>query len=144
MNCLANKSDLSPRQTTLLELMQEINFGRIEGLHVRRGEPVLSAGEKVFYDLKIGGDNAQRPELATTDFALRRGVVEFFDHLTRLQDGVLELVEVKHGLPFRLVVERNTATARRRSCGWHTCCTHLPARHRSISSERRINGNTEL
>jgi hypothetical protein len=112
MNCLANKSDLSPRQTTLLELMQEINFGRIEGLHVRRGEPVLSAGEKVFYDLKIGGDNAQRPELATTDFALRRGVVEFFDHLTRLQDGVLELVEVKHGLPFRLVVERNTATAR--------------------------------
>jgi hypothetical protein len=106
------KSGLSTHQKRFVELMQEINFGRIEGLRVRCGEPVLDGETKVFYDLKIGGENTPRPELAAKDFELRRGVVEFFEHLARLQHGVLELVEIKHGLPFRLVIERTPVTAR--------------------------------
>ena len=35
------KQSLSPARRRLVELMQEVNFGRIEGLHVRDGEPIL-------------------------------------------------------------------------------------------------------
>ncbi|HRV31532.1 MAG TPA: hypothetical protein P5169_07450 [Kiritimatiellia bacterium] len=33
------KSSLTPPQARLVELMQRLNFGRIEDLHVRNGEP---------------------------------------------------------------------------------------------------------
>jgi hypothetical protein len=36
---------------------------------------------------------------------LKTQVAEFFDHLTRLGDGSVETIEVKHGLPFKLVIE---------------------------------------
>lgn len=41
MSEVTTKASLTPARRRLLELMQEINFGRIEGLAVRGGEPVL-------------------------------------------------------------------------------------------------------
>ncbi len=41
MNDLATKSSLTSPQRQLVELMQRLNFGRIENLHIRNGIPAL-------------------------------------------------------------------------------------------------------
>ncbi|MFL5240596.1 MAG: hypothetical protein ACJ8FY_00685 [Gemmataceae bacterium] len=99
-----SKHDLSARRACLLELMQSINFGRIEGLAVLDGEPVLDPPPRVIREVKFGGDNGPRPEIDAGNFLLKTQVVELFQHLDRLNDGNIESLEIKHGLPFRMLV----------------------------------------
>ena len=47
-----------------------------------------------------------RPTGDDGDFALKSSVIELFDHLSRIGDGTLESIEVKYGMPFKLVVEQ--------------------------------------
>ncbi|HCF06303.1 MAG TPA: hypothetical protein DEU72_08760 [Desulfomicrobiaceae bacterium] len=105
MSEVTTKASLTPARRRLLELMQEINFGRIEGLAVRGGEPVLDPPPRVVREIKFGGENGPRRELGSDDFALKAQAVEFFTHLSRLGDGTVEILEIKHGLPFRMSVE---------------------------------------
>jgi hypothetical protein len=100
------KSGLSVGQRRLLEMMQQLNFGRIENLVVRAGEPTFEPPPKIVQEIKIGGENGPRPELARDNFALKNQIGELFEHLDRIGHGIVALIEVKHGLPFRLVVEQ--------------------------------------
>jgi hypothetical protein len=98
------KSDLTHSRRRLVELMQSINFGRIEGLPIRGGEPVLDASPRVVREIKIGGENGPRSERAADNFLLKVQVIELLEHLTSLRNGTIEVLEIKHGLPFRLLV----------------------------------------
>ena len=98
------KAALPAARQRLLELMQTMNFGRIEDLAVRGGNPVFDPPPRVIRELKIGGDNGPRPERDASDFLLKDQVVELFFHLDRLGDGTVAIIEVKHGLPFRLLL----------------------------------------
>jgi hypothetical protein len=51
-------------------------------------------------------DNGPRPELEKDDFLLRTPIIELFEHLNRLGDGRIAVIEVRYGLPFRLTVEQ--------------------------------------
>ena len=104
MGNVMSKADLPPAGARLVELMQGINFGRIEGLAVRNGAPVLDPPPRVVREMKFGGENRSRPEAAIEDFRLKSQVVEFFDQFSRLGDGIVESLEIKHGLPFRMTV----------------------------------------
>ncbi len=106
MRGISTKAALSASRKRLLETMQRLNFGRIEGLEIRKGEPVFEPAPRIIQDIKIGGENGPRPELTIEDFALKGGVIELFDHLSRIGDGTLESIEVKYGMPFKLVVEQ--------------------------------------
>jgi len=99
------KSSLSESQVHLLELMQRVNFGRIEGLPVRRGEPVMDPPPRIVREIKFGGENGPRPEIAKADFELKAKVQDLFAHLEAIGDGVVRCIEIKHGLPFRMTVE---------------------------------------
>lgn len=103
------KSTLSEPRKKLIDLMQRLKFGRIERLVVRDGEPVLDPAPRIVRDIKIGGEKGSRPEPGNPDFALRAQEVEMLEHLSRLQDGTLDVVEVKHGLPFKLVIEQSAS-----------------------------------
>ena len=105
MNSVTTKSSLSAPRRRLLEVMQRLNFGRIAGLKIRNGEPVFQPAPRIIQDIKIGGENGPRPELTIEDFALKSAVVELFDHLSQIGDGTVESIEVKYGMPFKLVVE---------------------------------------
>jgi len=98
-------ASLSPARKRLVELMQGINFGRIEGLSVRRGEPVMDPPPRVVRKIKFGGENGSRPESAKADFALKAKVRDLFAQLEALGDGVIPCIEVQRGLPFRMTVE---------------------------------------
>jgi hypothetical protein len=102
---LVTKAFSSRPRIRLIELMQRINFGRVEDLHILGGEPQFDPPPRVLRDIKIGGDNDPRPELGMREFALRREVIEFFTHLENLGDGIVRYVEVQRGLPFKVRVE---------------------------------------
>lgn len=98
------KRSLSPPKQALLAEMQRINFGRIEGLLIRDGEPVVDPRPVIIREHKFAGENGPRPELATDDFLLKQQVVELFAFFDELGDGVIDVLEIKHGLPFRMIV----------------------------------------
>ena len=99
------KLSLTPPQRKLLTEMQRINYGRIEGLSVRCGEPVLDPPPRVVREIKFGGDNGPRPEVAKADFALKAQVCDLFVQLEALGNGVIPCIEIQRGLPFRMTVE---------------------------------------
>ena len=99
------KSSLSHARVRLIELMQRINYGSIEGLPVRRGEPVMDPPPRIFREIKFSGENGPRPESAKADFALKVQVRELFAQLEALGDGVIPCIEIQRGLPFRMTVE---------------------------------------
>lgn len=98
------KKYLPVARARLLELMQRINFGRIERMDVADGLPVLSSIGKAVSTLKLKGENGPRPELSAADFLLKQEIVELFNFFDELQDGVIDLIEIKHGLPFLIEV----------------------------------------
>ena len=101
----AAKSDLTPARPGLVEVMQRTNYGSIEGLPVRRGEPVMNPRPRVIREYRFARENGPRPEIAKTDFALKAEVIDLFAQLEAVGDGVIERIEVQHGLPFRMTFE---------------------------------------
>src|SRR5262245_55603594 len=106
MNGPTTKSSLSDPQHRLIELMQSLNFGRIEGLRVHSGQPVFEPAPRVIQKLKMGGENGPRPEVGLQDFWLKRQTVEMLRAITELGDGEVSVIEVKHGLPYAVEIER--------------------------------------
>jgi hypothetical protein len=74
----------------------------LEGLVIVSGEPVVQPPPKVVREVKFGGDNGPRSERFAEDFLLKAQAVELFGFLDHFQNGVVDVLEVKHGLPFRL------------------------------------------
>ena len=103
------KGALSEPRKRLVELMQDINFGRLEGVRVCDAEPVLDPQPGIVREIKFGGDNGPRPELVADDFVLKSQVVEMFEHLDRVRDCHIETLEIKHGLPFRMFIRKAAA-----------------------------------
>ncbi len=85
--------------------MQRVNYGRIEMLSIRCGEPVLDPPPRVVREIKFGGDNGPRPQVAKADFALKAQVRDLFAQLEVLGDGVIPCIEIQRGLPFRMTME---------------------------------------
>lgn len=99
------KSHVSPARRRLIESMQELNFGQIERLHLRDGEPVFDPPPRVVQEIKFASENGPRREADADDFALKAQVVELFAHCDKVRDGIIESLVVKHGLPFLMSVE---------------------------------------
>ena len=107
---MTTKASLSTQQRRLIELMQRINFGRIEGLEVCDGAPVFDPPPIVVRDVKFSGENGARYELEATDFFLKKEVIKFFAQLTHMRNGTVEMLEIKHGLPFLLRIRETVRT----------------------------------
>jgi len=93
-------TSLSPARRKLLRLMQQLNFGRIEQLTIRRGEPVLEPMPRIVVEYKFAGENGPRPEAARSDFALKNQHLDLFRLFDRLQDQEFAMLRVLHGAPF--------------------------------------------
>ncbi len=107
--CVPTKSSLSEPRAELIGLMQRINFGCIEDLIVRQGEPVMDPMPRVIHQIKFQGENGPRPESVKADFALKAQVIDLFARLESIGDGVIRSLEIQRGLPFRMTVEEVNA-----------------------------------
>ena len=66
------KAALAPARRRLVELMQEVNYGRIEQLEVREREPVLEPPPRVVRQIVFGKDNAPHTARKQDGFALKK------------------------------------------------------------------------
>ncbi|MBK8482311.1 MAG: hypothetical protein IPL40_14300 [Proteobacteria bacterium] len=104
MSPTRTKRALSPARQQLVVLMQEVNFGRIEGLPVIEGEPVLEPPPRVLRDFLLGKTNAPHAARSRDDFALKEQVIELFDLFDRERSVTVESLVVQNGLPVRMTV----------------------------------------
>lgn len=102
-------ASLTDPRKHLVREMQRINFGRIESLRYSDSEPELDPMPPRVREHKFSGENGPRPEFATDDFLLKQQVVELFAFFDQMRNGVIEVLEIKHGLPFRMDVREVSA-----------------------------------
>ena len=100
-----NLQSLSAPRRRLVRMLQRLNFGTIEGLVVRSGEPSFSPAPRMVRSWKFGSGESGRQEHNLTAFVLKEPVSELLDALETIGDGVILCLEVRHGLPFRMLVE---------------------------------------
>ena len=113
MAALDRLTQLSAARQALVRLFQSVNFGQIIGLAIRNGDPMFHPEPTVLLDLKLDADDVERPEAGLTDFTLRDEVRRLLAHLDRLQNGTVERIEVRSGVPRRVIIERRLTEAPR-------------------------------
>ncbi len=101
------KTALTDNQVRLVELMQRINFGQIENLALFNGQPIFKPQPRITYKKKIGGDNNPRREIGLKDFALRKEVMEMFEHFKQLGVGMVRRIVIQYGLPRCIDIEED-------------------------------------
>jgi hypothetical protein len=111
-------SDLSPARQALVRLCQTINRGSIEGLEVRESEPAFDPFPVMLKDVQLDKDDAPRPELGLADFVLSSEVLRLLGLLDEMRCGTIRLIEVRAGIPRRILVEsQEYGAAERRKTG---------------------------
>jgi len=104
MAAVMTKAALSPARKRLVELMQKVNFGRIEGLQVRDGEPVFDPPPTVLQLFLFGKDNGPNASRGSEGFALKRRVTELFEVFDRERSFSVQQLMIDNGLPVRMTV----------------------------------------
>jgi hypothetical protein len=89
----------------LVDLMQRIGFGRIERLRVMDGAPTFKPMPRIVREVKLGAERTGHAVARSADFTLKQAVVDLLAELQAIDDGVVALIEIRHGLPCRLVLE---------------------------------------
>ncbi len=108
-DCPSRLRELSPARRDCVLLIQSIHFGSIEGLVLRNGEPILDPEPKTVYEIKLGADTATRSELTAGNFLLKAQVVELLQYFDRIDTGTVPVIEIRHGLPFRVLLHKAVA-----------------------------------
>jgi hypothetical protein len=99
---MRRSGDLSAQQCSLLEIMREHQYGRVENMSIQAGQPVLDQNFKVVRVACLGGESGGTKPPAGDEFELKRAVCDLFDELARLGHGTVVRLEFKRGLPCRL------------------------------------------
>ena len=103
------KYELTQQRQKLLNIMQEINFGGIEQLEIRNGQPVMERYHRIIKDIKFGGDNGMRVERSMGEYALKKQHHDLFDQLDCLRNAVICQLVIQNGLPIKMSVEEIVA-----------------------------------
>jgi hypothetical protein len=97
--------DLSAERQALVRCCQCTDFGQIVGLAVCQGQPAFTDQTQVILDIKLDSDPVARPERDLDDFALCAEIVRLCSRLDNIRDGVIDQIEVRAGIPRRIVIK---------------------------------------
>jgi hypothetical protein len=106
-------SQLSGPRCALVRLLQTINFGYIQDLDIRGGEPVLAPAPTVVIEVRLDAGVSERPESMLADYDLRSEIVRLMDQLDVVRDGWVHRIDVRFGIPRRVLIERARQEVRR-------------------------------
>ena len=99
------KSTLNPVQRETVDIIQSLGFGSIEHLCICSGLPCYQPEPRVIQSIKLDGETERQIDRNCVDLDLKKEFEGLFDQLNQLGDCLVD-IEVRHGLPVRLVVER--------------------------------------
>ncbi len=98
------KLSLSPARKRLVELMQEINYGRIENLQIRGGEPVFNPPPTVLRHYLFGKENRPNAYRTIDNFSLKKKLAELFEIFDQERSLSIQELIIDNGLPIRMTV----------------------------------------
>jgi hypothetical protein len=101
-------SQLSVPRQALVRLCQATNYGQIHHLEIRDSDPVLNPPPLILADIKLDSDEEPRSEVELTDFVLRDEICRLMAWLDELKVGTIARIEVRAGIPRRMVFESRT------------------------------------
>jgi len=96
-------SEVSAARRAFIRRCQRLDHGNIRGLEVRDCEPVFGPKTEVLHDLKLDGNDAPRPEQDLGDFVVCKEIRRLFSMLDAFGNGTIEHVEVRTGVPRRII-----------------------------------------
>lgn len=94
-------SELSPSERSIVHAMQKLGFGHFEGVRIVAGELTLDPWPKMMKSIKCGAED-QAVAITTSEFQLKRRVMQFIERVRSFQAGEIRSLEVRHGLPFAM------------------------------------------
>ena len=100
-----NISGLAAARQKLLRLMQENPYSRIDNLTIAIGDPVFEPTTKIIAEHKFGTNDGPRREAELADFVLKKEHVDLFRQFDEIGSGVILALEVRGGIPFRMIRE---------------------------------------
>src|SRR5436309_15821411 len=89
----------------LVRILQAVNFGEIQVVRVIDADPMFDAAGVVVIDARLDKDEVPRRELDLADFELCAEVCRLMSRLDELKNGTIQRLEVRAGIPRRLVFE---------------------------------------
>lgn len=104
MTDAVKKRALTPARKRLIEVMQEINFGRIEELLVKDGEPIFDPPPTMLRLFMFGKENSPNEYRGSDGFVLKKKMAELFEILDRERSLFIEELIIDNGLPVRMTV----------------------------------------
>lgn len=87
----------SPARRQFIELMREVGYGRIYGLTIRDGDPVLTPRPRISLSHKFGGEHGRTYK--TGDLALKPAHVDLFHLFDEIGNGAIDELTITNGLP---------------------------------------------
>lgn len=99
------KRSLDPPKLKLVKAIEELGFGRIEQIPIRDSRPYYEQATQTVQEIKLGSETKPHVERTNADLTFKAEFERLFIQFDRLRDGLVD-IEVRHGLPFRLVVRR--------------------------------------
>lgn len=106
-------SELSAPRQALVRLCQSIDYGQILDLQVHDREPQFSPAPTLLLDIKLDTARGGRRESELSDFALCDEVCRLIDRIDELQTGRIQRIEVRAGIPRRVLIEAKLAESLR-------------------------------
>jgi hypothetical protein len=101
------KSSLNADQRQTVEIIEAMGFGVIERLVIRGGFPCFEREPRLLQTIKLDLDPHRQADRSCADLTLKQEFESLFDQLSGLGDAIVD-IEIRHGLPFKLVVERRS------------------------------------
>jgi hypothetical protein len=97
-------SSLSPAEKNLIRLIQSIGCGRLRHLAVREGQPCFEAPLTAVRRVRLVKANTTQLQVVPTgagavDFPLKREMLDLLAQIRGIKYGMVERLEVLHGLP---------------------------------------------
>jgi hypothetical protein len=96
--------DLLASERLFITAMQHLGFGRYESIPIRAGELRLEPWPTTVRSIKFGSAASDPPGTESAEFELKRQVADLFAHVRAVQDGVIQVLEVRGGLPFSMEI----------------------------------------
>ena len=94
-------SELLPSELRFVLAMQKLGFGQFECVRIVSGELALDPSPRMVQSVKFGAAD-HGPPIPSSDFQLKRQVVQFLERVRSIEAGEIRSLEVRHGLPFAM------------------------------------------
>ena len=103
-------SSLSPQRKEFVLRLQELQYALIKGLRILNHEPVFAKETEVERRIAIGSKNRQAKSYPA-DFKIKQELLDFFEILDQMEDGVIPKITAVKGLPRQVVSQEKLETA---------------------------------